>query len=98
MNTEQELREQLSGEIRGIASEAEKLIEVKGQELAERTQDIRDRLQGALQTAQETLQLLQTQTQESIKTADKAIRSHPYQAIGIAVGVGLVLGMLMKKK
>ena len=31
---------------------------------------------------------------ESARAADKAVRDHPYQTIGIAVGLGAVIGAL----
>ena len=31
---------------------------------------------------------------ESAKAADQAVREHPYQAIGIATGVGAIVGYL----
>jgi len=35
---------------------------------------------------------------DGAKTADKTIRDHPYQSIGIAVGVGLLIGVLVARK
>jgi ElaB/YqjD/DUF883 family membrane-anchored ribosome-binding protein len=32
------------------------------------------------------------------KAADRVVRGHPYQTIGIAFGVGLLLGFLAKRK
>jgi ElaB/YqjD/DUF883 family membrane-anchored ribosome-binding protein len=41
---------------------------------------------------------LRDQAVASVKTADKAIRKHPYKAIGIAVGVGAVIGFLLSRR
>jgi ElaB/YqjD/DUF883 family membrane-anchored ribosome-binding protein len=35
---------------------------------------------------------------ERAKAADKVIRTHPYQTIGIAFGVGLLLGFLARRR
>jgi ElaB/YqjD/DUF883 family membrane-anchored ribosome-binding protein len=32
------------------------------------------------------------------KAADKLIRDHPYQTIGIAFGLGLLIGILVRRK
>ncbi len=37
-------------------------------------------------------------TIESAKVADQAVRMHPYQAIGIAAGVGLLFGLLLGRR
>ena len=34
---------------------------------------------------------------ERAKAADKVIRTHPYQTIGIAFGVGLLVGFLARR-
>ena len=35
---------------------------------------------------------------ERAKAADRVIRDHPYQTIGIAFGVGLLIGALARRK
>jgi len=37
---------------------------------------------------------LQEQTTVAAKATDRAVREHPYQAIGVAFGVGLLVGLL----
>jgi len=54
----------------------------------------RTRLQAATDKAKEVFKRLQEQTVAAAKTSDKVVREHPYQAIGIAFGVGLLVGVL----
>ena len=35
---------------------------------------------------------------ESAKAADRVVRDHPYQTIGLAFGVGLLIGLLARRK
>jgi ElaB/YqjD/DUF883 family membrane-anchored ribosome-binding protein len=35
---------------------------------------------------------------ERAKAADRVIREHPYQTIGLAFGVGLLIGFLARRK
>lgn len=35
---------------------------------------------------------------ERAKAADRVIRDHPYQTIGLAFGVGLLIGFLARRK
>jgi ElaB/YqjD/DUF883 family membrane-anchored ribosome-binding protein len=35
---------------------------------------------------------------ESAKVADEAVHEHPYQAIGIAFGIGTLLGYLLARR
>jgi ElaB/YqjD/DUF883 family membrane-anchored ribosome-binding protein len=52
------------------------------------------KLEGVIEKAKEVCERLQTQTAAAAKAADKAIREHPYQAVGIAFGVGVLIGVL----
>ena len=46
------------------------------------------------QKAKEVYQRLQEQTVAAAKATDKAVRENPYQALGIAFGVGLLIGIV----
>ncbi len=50
-----------------------------------------ERMRTAAQRAKET-------TVERAKAADKVVRDHPYQSIGLAVGLGLLLGIVLGRK
>ena len=40
----------------------------------------------------------QDQAVERAKAADRVIRDHPYQTIGIAFGLGLLIGVLARRR
>lgn len=98
MKSPQDLPENFSDELKSIAQEAEELVRARGEEFAERTKEIRDRLAGALETADETLKSVESQAAAGVRAADRAIREHPYQSLGVALGIGLALGLLLKRK
>jgi len=54
----------------------------------------RTKLEAAVEKAKAVCERLEEKTVEAAKAADKAIREHPYQAIGIVFGVGLLIGVL----
>lgn len=53
------------------------------------------KLEGVIERAKEVCERLQTQTADAARAAGKAIREHPYQAAGIAFGVGVLIGVLV---
>ncbi len=57
-------------------------------------QDLRAKLEAATEKAKEACRRLQEETVAAAKATDKAVREHPYQALGIAFGVGLLIGVL----
>ncbi len=44
------------------------------------------------------LQRAQAKAVESAKAADQAIHEHPYPAIGVAFGLGLLVGSLVSRR
>ena len=56
--------------------------------------EIRAKLENVIDKAKEACERLQNQTAAAAKAADKTIRDNPYQAIGIAFGVGVLIGVL----
>ena len=59
--------------------------------------DLRDKLDSAIERAKAVCERLQEQTVAAAKASDKAVREHPYQAVGIAFGVGLLIGVLVAR-
>jgi len=55
-----------------------------------------------LAEVKEMIRLAEEKTVERAKAADKAIRSHPYQSLGVtfavALGLGLAIGFFARRK
>lgn len=62
----------------------------------ERTEtEFKDRLSSALDSAKTAYHRIQVNTVAGAKVADKAIREHPYESIGVAAGLAFGLGLLI---
>ncbi|MEI7936200.1 MAG: hypothetical protein WCK27_05875 [Verrucomicrobiota bacterium] len=59
--------------------------------------DLRAKLEAATEKAKEVCQRLQDETVVAAKSADKAVREHPYQAIGVAFGLGVLIGVVVTR-
>ena len=59
---------------------------------------IRLKLESAVEKAKDTCERLQAKTVATAKAADKVVREHPYQAIGIGFALGLLVGALAMRK
>lgn len=44
------------------------------------------------------IQRVEKKTVEGAKVADRVVRDHPYATIGIAIGLGLLIGILARRK
>lgn len=56
--------------------------------------ELRAKLEAAVEKAKAACERLQEQTAAAAKATDKAVREHPYQAMGIAFGLGILVGVL----
>ena len=56
--------------------------------------ELRAKLEAATEKAKEVCKRLQEETVAAAKATDKAVHEHPYQAIGIAFGLGLLIGVV----
>lgn len=61
-------------------------------ELQERTADkVVSELKAMIQRAEQ-------KALESAKAADRVVRDHPYQTLGLAFGLGILIGILARRK
>ena len=56
------------------------------------------RLAAVLDSATTTGKKLRAKTVETAKATDHVLRQHPYESIGIAFGVGLLIGLLVSRR
>jgi ElaB/YqjD/DUF883 family membrane-anchored ribosome-binding protein len=69
-----------------------------GEKMSEKMSDLRQRLSSALESAKATCHRWEEKAVAGAKVADKTIREHPYESIGLAFGVGLLIGVLVGRR
>ena len=81
-----------------VLQDAEGLAKATAGELGEKIKEARTRLAASLETAKESCSTWEDKAQAGAKAADKIIREHPYESVGVAFGVGILLGVLVGRK
>lgn len=70
-------------------------------QLSERVHNLEDNLQAAAHRTAEALQAAQQsavdRTRSAAKATDGFVRDHPWATVGIAVGVGALIGWLISR-
>jgi ElaB/YqjD/DUF883 family membrane-anchored ribosome-binding protein len=94
----EESAEKLLQDLKAVVHDGEELIKAGAMDLSERGMAARERLAAALKAAKETGRKLEEKAVAGAKATDRAIREHPYQALGIAFGVGMLIGVLINRK
>src|SRR4051812_15119672 len=90
--------EKLLQDLREVVEDGEELLRAGASELNEKGMAARARLTAALETAKDTGRKLQQKTRAGAEATDRVIREHPYQSIGLAFGVGVLLGVLINRR
>jgi ElaB/YqjD/DUF883 family membrane-anchored ribosome-binding protein len=91
-------REKVKEDLKALVRDAEELLKATASDMNDKTKEVRIRLGEALDRAKSTCDKLEKQTSNAVKATDKAICQHPYRAAGIALGVGVLIGFLFKRK
>jgi ElaB/YqjD/DUF883 family membrane-anchored ribosome-binding protein len=85
-------------DLESLAEDAKALLVATGHVAEEGVIEARRRLTAALEKGKETWERVQDRAVAGAKATDEAIREHPYQAVGIALGVGALLGYLIARR
>lgn len=95
-------RERVLTDLQALTRDAEELLKATAGDVSEKANVARARVSAALDRAKTTCAHLQDQTvataKAAAKQADTVIREHPYESIGVAFGVGLLLGVVVARK
>lgn len=84
-------------DIKELLREAEEALSNVTGEAGEQVAALRERLKSALAEGRISLERLRSEARKQAQHADEVVRSHPYQAIGIAAGVGVLIGFLFSR-
>jgi ElaB/YqjD/DUF883 family membrane-anchored ribosome-binding protein len=95
-------RERVMTALRTLVGDAETLLSATASGAGESAVEARARLAAAVEKAKATCADLQEKSvaaaRQAARRADQTIRDHPYESIGIAVGIGVLLGLLLRRK
>ncbi len=81
-----------------LAKDAHALMAATADVAGEQVSEARKRLGAALENSKELYARVREQAVEGVRAADQAVHEHPYQAIGIALGVGTLIGYLVARR
>jgi len=81
-----------------LAEDARALMTATADVAGEKVGEARKRLAAALDSAKEIAGRVRDKAVEGAKAADQAVRDKPYHAIGIAFGVGAIVGYFVMRR
>jgi len=95
-------RDKLMSDLKQVVADAEELLKLTADDVSESTTSLRARLQERLAESRHRLLDLQHTATERAKAAghaaDDYVHEHPWKAVAIGAGVGLIVGLLTSRR
>ena len=95
-------KEKLVQDLKIVISDAEELLRATASTAGERVAVAREKVQDSLDRAKvklaEVEDVIIDRSKEAARVADEYVHDHPWSAVGIAAGIGVIIGMLISRR
>lgn len=81
----------MMNDLKAVIADAEELLRATADQAGPRIEEVRARAEESLRAAREHLKGAGVEL-------DTQVRAHPWAAVGVAAGVGLIIGILLGRK
>jgi ElaB/YqjD/DUF883 family membrane-anchored ribosome-binding protein len=102
MEIEASSKERLVGDLKNLVADAEELLKATASQAGDKIGVARQKIEQSLIEGKKALadaeKSLVAKSKEAAEIADDYVRENPWSAVGIAAGIGLVLGLLIRVK
>ncbi|WP_171013671.1 DUF883 family protein [Chitinivorax sp. B] len=92
----------LIDDLRDVLSDTEAMLKEVESDTSEQAAALREKVLANLRSAKtkllETERLVAAKTKAAAKATDEYVHDHPWQAVGVAAGVGFLLGLLVARR
>ena len=94
--------DQLVEDLKTVMNDAEALLRATSAQTGEKIQEVRARAEESLRQARARLSEVEEEAlrraRELADATEEYVRDNPWQSVGIAAGIGLVLGILISRR
>lgn len=87
--------DQLAEDVSALLHDAETLVQATGANLSKES---KAELESALARLKARGEGIKQQALSGARATDRVIRKYPYQSLGVVFGLGIVLGLLLRRK
>jgi len=95
-------KDKLAQDLKIVIADAEDLLRATAGQAGEKVSAAREKIQDSLREAKvklaEVEDLLIDKGRQAAHATDEYVHDHPWKAVGIAAGIGLIVGMLISRR
>ena len=99
-------KDELLAEFQALVADTEKLLQSTADVAGDQAEEIRGKIHDSLKRARDTLRdttdslkdNVRERSQAAVDATEVYVGEHPWQSIGIAAGVGFLLGLLVSRR
>ncbi len=95
-------RDRLAGQLRSLVDDAEEMLKAASRSGNEQLNLVRERLERGVKTARSELNAFQEAALETARQTaadtNEYVHEHPWNAVGLAAAVGVLLGVLLTRR
>ncbi len=95
-------RAKLAADLKNVIHDAEELLKLSAGEAGAEVTEMRERIRARLLNAKDSLLDLQhsavERAKEAGRKADDYVHDHPWQSVGLAAGIGVLVGLLIGRR
>lgn len=94
--------DQLVADLKTVMNDAEALLKATSTQTGERVQEVRARAEQSLRQARARVTEIEQEAmraaREMADATEEYVRDNPWQSVGVAAGVGLLIGLLIARR
>ncbi len=95
-------KQKLVSDMKVVVADAEEILRatagIAGEKMADLRERIADRLRDAKERIADAEDVLLDKTKAAARATDDFVNANPWQAVGIAAGIGVVLGIIIGRR
>jgi ElaB/YqjD/DUF883 family membrane-anchored ribosome-binding protein len=95
-------KDKLVADLKIVIADAEELLRATASQAGEKVSAARERVQASLANARLKLvdaeRVVVDRTRKAARVTDEYVREKPWQAVGVAAGIGFLLGLLINRR
>ncbi len=95
-------KEKLAADLKTVIADAEELLQLTSSQTGEKVAELRARMSDNLRAARHKLEdveaAIRDKAREAARATDDYVHENPWKSVGVAAGVGLLVGLLIGRR